>query len=121
MRRLSSRSSIRFLESRTRAQEATCFRRQGVAILNVLTSDQHAKLRELTRNPDAVAKLEEEFKTRITAKVERVTRGAEKWARKAVAIPRPLPRRCKRKSDRSWMSEESSRAGSRDRSCARTA
>ena len=54
--------------------------RQGVAILNVLTSDQHAKLRELTRNPDAVAKLEEEFKNRITAKVERVTQGAEKWA-----------------------------------------
>ena len=54
--------------------------RQGVAILNVLTSDQHAKLRELTRNSDAVAKLEEEFKNRITAKVERVTQGAEKWA-----------------------------------------
>jgi Spy/CpxP family protein refolding chaperone len=54
--------------------------RQGVAILNVLTSDQHAKLRELTRNPDAVATLEEEFKNRITAKVERVTQGAEKWA-----------------------------------------
>ena len=54
--------------------------RQGVAILNVLTPDQHAKLRELTRNPDAVAKLEEEFKNRITAKVERVTQGAEKWA-----------------------------------------
>ena len=54
--------------------------RQGVAILNVLTSDQHAKLRELIRNPDAVAKLEEEFKNRITAKVERVTQGAEKWA-----------------------------------------
>jgi hypothetical protein len=45
-----------------------------------LTPDQHAKLRELTRNPDAVAKLEEEFKNRITAKVERVTQGAEKWA-----------------------------------------
>jgi Spy/CpxP family protein refolding chaperone len=54
--------------------------RQGVAILNVLTSDQHAKLRELSRNPDAVGKLEEEFKNRITAKVERVTQGAEKWA-----------------------------------------
>ena len=27
--------------------------RQGIAILNVLTSDQHARLRELTRNPDA--------------------------------------------------------------------
>ena len=54
--------------------------RQGVTILNVLTLEQHAKLRELMRNPDEVAKLEEEFKNRIASKVERVTQGAEKWA-----------------------------------------
>ena len=54
--------------------------RQGVAILSVLTSDQQAKLRELRRNPDEFAKLEEQFKQRITSKIERVTQGAEKWA-----------------------------------------
>jgi Spy/CpxP family protein refolding chaperone len=56
--------------------------RQGVTILNLLTSEQQAKLRELKGNPDELAKLEEEFKRRITAKVERVQQGAEAWARK---------------------------------------
>lgn len=53
---------------------------QGVTIQNLLTAEQQSKLRELTRNPDAVAKLEEELRKRITAKVERVTAGAQKWA-----------------------------------------
>ncbi|MCY2934827.1 MAG: hypothetical protein NT172_11765 [Planctomycetota bacterium] len=54
--------------------------RQGVAILNELTPEQHTALRELAGNRDAVANLEKEFKSRITAKIERVTRGAEQWA-----------------------------------------
>ncbi|MEI7924046.1 MAG: hypothetical protein WCJ40_19225 [Planctomycetota bacterium] len=54
--------------------------RQGVAILNELTPEQHTTLRELAGNRDAVANLEKEFKSRITAKIERVTRGAEQWA-----------------------------------------
>ena len=45
-----------------------------------MTSDQLAKLRELRRNPDEFAKLEEKFKQRITSKIERITQGAEKWA-----------------------------------------
>ena len=52
----------------------------GLAIQNLLTKEQQATLRELMRNPDAVAKLEEEFRKRITAKVELVTTGAQKWA-----------------------------------------
>jgi Spy/CpxP family protein refolding chaperone len=56
--------------------------RQGVAILNLLTPEQQAKLRELKGNPDELAKLQEEFQKRITAKVERVQQGAEAWARK---------------------------------------
>jgi hypothetical protein len=54
----------------------------GITIHNVLTGEQHAKLRELSSNPGAVAKLEEEFKNRITAKVERVTAGAQAWAQR---------------------------------------
>ena len=54
--------------------------RQGVAILKELTPEQHTTLRELAGNRDAVANLEKEFKSRITAKIERVTRGAEQWA-----------------------------------------
>jgi Spy/CpxP family protein refolding chaperone len=54
----------------------------GVTIQNLLTSEQRAKLRELIRNPDAVAKLEGEFKNRITAKIERVTAGAQTWAQR---------------------------------------
>lgn len=52
----------------------------GIAIHNLLTSEQQARLRELARNPGAVAKLEEQFKNRITAKIERVTAGAQQWA-----------------------------------------
>ena len=52
----------------------------GVTIQNVLTTEQQAKLRELMRNPDAVAKLEEEFKKRIMTKIELVTAGVQKWA-----------------------------------------
>jgi Spy/CpxP family protein refolding chaperone len=55
--------------------------RQGVTILNLLTSEQQAKLRELKGNPEELAKLEEGFKTRIAAKVQRVQQGAESWAR----------------------------------------
>ena len=54
--------------------------RQGVAILKELTPEQHTTLRELAGNRDAVANLEKEFKSRITAKIERVTRGAKQWA-----------------------------------------
>ena len=52
----------------------------GVTIQNLLTSEQQAALRELTRNPDAIAKLEEVLRQRITAKVERIMAGAQKWA-----------------------------------------
>ena len=52
----------------------------GVTIQNLLSKEQQATLRELIRNPDAVAKLEEEFRKRITAKVELVTTGVQKWA-----------------------------------------
>lgn len=52
----------------------------GVTIKNLLTSEQQVQLRELMRNPDAVANLEEEFKNRITAKVERVTAEAQQLA-----------------------------------------
>ena len=78
----------------------------------MLTSDQHAQLRELIRDPGAVAKLEEELKNRITAKVD-ASRKERKNGRKAVAIRRPLPGRCKRKSVRSWIPEESSKPKSR--------
>lgn len=52
----------------------------GVTIKNLLTSEQQVKLRELMRHPDAVAKLEEAFKNRIDAKIERVIAGAQKLA-----------------------------------------
>ena len=52
----------------------------GVTIQNLLTKEQQATLRDLMRNPDGVAKLEEEFRKRITAKVELVTTGVQKWA-----------------------------------------
>jgi len=56
----------------------------GVAIKNLLTPEQQARLRELSfeiaKNHAAFTKLEEEASHRITAKVERVKEGAQKWA-----------------------------------------
>ena len=56
----------------------------GVAIKNLLTPEQQGKLRELTfeiaKNHTAFTKLEEESGKRITAKMERVKAGAQKWA-----------------------------------------
>ena len=55
----------------------------GVAIKNLLTPEQVAKLREMSfeiaKNHTAFTKLEEETSKRITAKVERVKEGAQKW------------------------------------------
>jgi hypothetical protein len=52
----------------------------GVATKNLLASEQQVKLRELMRNPEAVNKLEEEFKNRIETKVQRVTAVAQELA-----------------------------------------
>jgi len=49
-----------------------------VAIKNLLTPDQQAKLREFAKN--GVKQLEEETRIRLTDKVERVKQGAQKWA-----------------------------------------
>ncbi|MCG6156345.1 Spy/CpxP family protein refolding chaperone [Rubinisphaera margarita] len=54
---------------------------QGIMIQNLLTAEQRAMLREMMKNPVAVTKLEQEFKNRISAKVERVQAGAQMWAR----------------------------------------
>jgi hypothetical protein len=52
----------------------------GIATQNTLTSDQLTKLRELQREPDVLPKLEEQFKNRITSKVQSVMEGAQRWA-----------------------------------------
>jgi Spy/CpxP family protein refolding chaperone len=56
----------------------------GVAIKNLLTPEQQAKLRELSfeiaKNHAAFTKLEEEAGNRISAKAERVKAGAQRWA-----------------------------------------
>jgi Spy/CpxP family protein refolding chaperone len=49
-----------------------------VAIKNQLTPEQRTKLREIAK--DGGAKLMEEGRKRLTAKVERVTQGVKKWA-----------------------------------------
>jgi len=57
---------------------------RGVAIKNALTPEQQATLRdmslEIAKDHAAFTKLEEETGKRITAKVERVKAGAQKWA-----------------------------------------
>ncbi len=56
----------------------------GVAIKNLLTPEQEARLRELSfeiaKNHSAFTKLEEETGKRISAKVELVQASAQKWA-----------------------------------------
>lgn len=56
----------------------------GVALKNLLTPEQVAKLREMTfeiaKNHTAFTGLEAEAGQRISAKVERVKAGAQKWA-----------------------------------------
>lgn len=52
----------------------------GVTIQNLLTSEQMATLRELGSNPDAIAKLEQDFKNRIMTKIELITAGAQTLA-----------------------------------------
>lgn len=56
----------------------------AVAVKNLLTPEQRAKLRELSfeiaKDHAAFIKLEEEAGKRISAKVERVKAGAQKWA-----------------------------------------
>ena len=56
----------------------------GVAIANLLTPEQRAKLREMSfeiaKNHAAFTGLEAETSKRISAKVERVKAGAQKWA-----------------------------------------
>ncbi|MBI4658377.1 MAG: periplasmic heavy metal sensor [Verrucomicrobia bacterium] len=48
-----------------------------VAMKNLLTQEQRAKLREIAR--DGGAQLGEDARKRLTEKVERVTQGAQKW------------------------------------------
>jgi len=50
----------------------------AVAIKNLLTPEQQAKLREIAK--DGGAKIIEATRKRLTEKVERVKQGAQKWA-----------------------------------------
>ena len=50
----------------------------GVAIKNLLTPEQQAKLREIAK--DGVAQLGEDARKRLTEKVEHVKEGAQKMA-----------------------------------------
>lgn len=55
----------------------------ALALKNLLTPEQQARLREISsesaKNHSAFAKLDEEAGKRISAKVERVKEGAQKW------------------------------------------
>ena len=52
----------------------------GIATQNTLAAEQLTKLRALQREPDVLPKLEEQFKNRITSKVQSVMEGAQRWA-----------------------------------------
>lgn len=53
----------------------------GVTIQNLLRPEQQTKLREIINASGGVAKLQEEFKSRIDAKIAQVTAGAQELAK----------------------------------------
>lgn len=62
----------------------------GVAIKNLLTPEQQAKLREILKDKDGVAQLGEEARKRLAGKIERIQEGAKKLLETTGQDPGPL-------------------------------